>query len=133
MKHYALRWVAVPLALVASYFLAFFLFLEISLSCLHLGSRPEGLCSDWWYANHSWVGAAAFGLATFLGSVLLPALLAPRFKGVVGALALGVVVIYTLLEFDLWVWSIAVPIVAACAAVVGFTSRNRAPRSQHVA
>ena len=133
MRISALRWVAVPIALVASYFVAFFLFLKIALSCLHLGARPEGLCSDWWYGNHAWIAAATFGLAIFLGSVLLPVVLAPRFKGAIGAVALAVVVIHTILEFDFWVWSVAVPIVALFALILGFALHFRALRSQHVA
>ena len=119
--------------MLASYFLAFFLFLEIALSCLHLGARPEGLCSNWWYENHAWIAAAAFGLTIALGSVVLPVVLAPRFKGAVGTVALTVVVIYTIVEFDLWVWSVAVPIVAFFAVVLGFASHYRTLRSQHVA
>jgi hypothetical protein len=133
MRIGALRWVAVPLSSVASYFLAFFLFLDIALSCLHLGARPEGLCSDWWYDNHAWVAAVAFGLAIFFGSVLLPVVLAPRFKGAIGAVALVVVIIHTIVEFDLWVWSVAVPTVALLAVVLGFTAYFRSLRSQHVA
>ena len=133
MKVRALRWVAVPLALVASYYVAFLLFLEIVLSCFHLGSRPEGICSDWWYENHAWVGAAAFGLALFLGPVLLPVVLAPRFKGIVGVLALGAVVVHTVAEFDFWAWSVAIPIVAVSTAIVGTIFRNRVFSSHHVA
>jgi len=133
MRTRALRWVAIPLALVASYFLAFFLFLEIALSCMHLGSDPKGHCTDWWYQNHSWVGATVFGFALFLGPVVLPVVLAPRFKGAVGAVALGVVVLHTISEFDLWVWSVAIPIVAVFAAVAGVVFRDRAFRGQHVA
>jgi hypothetical protein len=128
-----LRWASVPIALVASYYLAFFLFLPIALSCLHNGSGPKGPCSDWWYENHAWVAAAVFGLALFLGPVLLPVVLAPRFKGIVGLVALGAVAIHTILEFDLWVWSVAMPIVAVSAAVLGITFRNKAFGSHHVA
>jgi hypothetical protein len=133
MKIRVLRWVAVPLALVASYYLAFFLFLEIVLSCLHPGSRPKGLCSDWWYENHSWVGAVVFGLALFLGPVLLPVVLAPRFKAIVGVLALGAVVVHTVSEFDFWAWSVAIPIAVVSAVMVGIIFRNRMFRSHHVA
>jgi hypothetical protein len=119
--------------LVASYYLAFFLFLQIILSCFHLGSRPEGLCSDWWYENYSWVGAAAFGIALFLGPVLLPVVLAPRFKGIVGVLALGAVVLHTVSEFDFWAWSVAIPIVAVSTAMAGTIFRNRVFRRHHVA
>ena len=133
MRYRALRWVAVPVALVASYYLAFFLFLEIVLSCLHLGSRPKALCSDWWYENHSWVGAVAFGLALFLGPVLIPVVLAPRFKGIVGVLALGAVVVHTISEFDFWAWSVAIPIVAVSAAAVGIIFRDRVFRSHDAA
>ena len=129
----ALRWVAVPLALVASYYLAFFLFLEIVLSCLHFGPSPQEVCSDWWYENHSWIGAVVFGLALFLGPILLPTVLAPRFKGIVGILALGVVAVHTISEFDLWAWKVAIPIVAVSAAMVGIIFRNRVFRSHHVA
>ena len=131
MKVRALRWVAVPLALIAGYYLAFLLFLEIVLSCFHLGSRPKGLCSDWWYENHSWVGAVVFGLALFLGPILLPVVLAPRFKGIVGVLALGAVVVHTILEFDSWAWGVAIPIVAVSTAMVGTIFRNRMFRSHH--
>ena len=127
-----LRWVAVPLALVASYFLAFFLFLEIVLSCLHLGSGQKELCSDWWLANHSWVGAVVFGLALFLGPILLPTVLAPRFKGIVGVLALGAVALHTISEFDFWAWSVAMPIVAVAAVAFGIIFRNRLFRSHPV-
>jgi hypothetical protein len=132
MKVIALRWITVPLALVATYFLAFFLFLEIVLSCLHLGARPQGLCSNWWYENHSWVGAVVFGLALFLGPVLLPVVLAPRFKGIVGVLALGAVAFHTISEFDFWAWSVAIPVVAVAAAIAGIIFRNRLFRSDHV-
>jgi hypothetical protein len=130
MKVRALRWVAVPLALIASYFLAFFLFLEIVLSCLHFGPGPKGLCSGWWYENHAWIGAVVFGLALFLGPVLLPVVLAPRFKGVVGVLALGAVAVHTISEFDFWAWSVAMPIVVVSAAAFGIAFRNRLFRSR---
>lgn len=133
MRYRALRWVATPLALVASYYLAFFLFLAIVLSCLHFGSLPQGLCSDWWYEIHSWVGAVVFGLALFLGPVLLPIVLAPRFKGIVGVLALGAVVVHTISEFDYWAWSVAIPIVAVFSAMMGIIFRNRLFRSHHAA
>jgi hypothetical protein len=126
MKVRALRWVAVPIALVASYYLAFFLFLEIVLSCLDLDSSPKGNCSEWWYENHSWVGAAAFGLALSFGPILLPIVLAPRFKGIVGVVAFGAVAAHTISEFDSWVWSVAIPIVAAFAAMLVITCRDRA-------
>jgi hypothetical protein len=109
--------------------LAFFLFLAIVLSCLQLGASPKGVCSDWWYENHSWVGAVVFGLALFLGPVLLPVVLAPRFKGIVGVLALGAVVVHTVLEFDFWAWSVAIPIVAVSAAMMAIIFRNRLFRS----
>jgi hypothetical protein len=113
--------------------LAFFLFLEIVLSCLHLGSGPKDLCSDWWLENHSWVGAVVFGLALFLGPILLPTVLAPRFKGIVGVLALGVVAVHTISEFDFWAWSVAMPIVTVSAVAFGIIFRNRLFRDHHVA
>ena len=133
MRVSAFRWVAVPLVVVASYYSAFFLFLEFALSCLHIGVRPAGLCSDWWYGNHSWVGAATLGVALFFGPVLLSVVLAPRFKGVVGLVAFGVVVVHTIAEFDFWVWSVAIPIVAVASALAGFTFRHRVFRTDHVA
>ena len=128
-----LRWVAVPLAVVASYYLAFLLFLDVELSCLHLGSRPQGLCADWWYENHSWVGAVMFGFALALGPILLPTVLAPRFKGIVGLLAVGLVAVHTISEFDFWAWSVAMPITVASAAALGIIFRKRLFRSNHVA
>ena len=131
MRILVLRWVAVPLALVASYYLAVFLFLEIELSCLTFGSSPKGHCSDWWYENHSWIGAVVFGIALLLGPILLPAVLAPRFKGIVGVLALGAVAVHTISEFDFWAWSVAMPIAAVSAAVLGIIFRNQLFGSRH--
>jgi hypothetical protein len=127
-----LRWVAVPLSVVAGYFLAFFLFLQLSLSCLHLGARPEGLCSDWWYENHAWIAAAVFGAAIFPGAFLLPVVLAPRFKRIVGVAALAVIVVYTFVEFDAWVWSIAIPIVSTLAAAWWLRDRHFVWRTEDI-
>jgi hypothetical protein len=132
VRNRVLRWIAVPLTVVAGYYLAFLLFLEIELSCVSPGLRPKGLCSDWWSENHSWVGAAVFGFALFIGPVLLPAVLAPRFKGTVGLLAFGVVAAHTISEFDFWAWSVAMAIVAVSAAALGITYRYQLSRSLHV-
>src|SRR5262245_11949529 len=74
------RWVAVPLVAIAGYYLSVWLFFQSAVSCLHLGPRPPGLCSDWWYASHSWIAVASCTLVGFAGSVLLPTMVAPRHK-----------------------------------------------------
>ena len=120
-----LRWVAVPLAVVAGYYLAFLLFLKIELSCLPRGVLPGPPCSEWWSENHSWVGAVVFGLALSIGPILLPMVLAPRFKGVVGTLAFAMVAFHTISEFDTWAWSVAMPVAAASAALWSISFRRR--------
>lgn len=133
MRIEALRWVAVPLAVVASYYVAFLLFLKIELSCPAPGLPPKGLCSGWWSENHSWLGAAVFGLALFLGPILLSTVLAPRFKGIVGVLAFGVVAVHTFSEFDSWAWRVAMPIVAVSVVALGITFRHHLFRSHQIA
>jgi hypothetical protein len=113
----AIRWVAVPLAVAAGYYLAVWLFLEMRLSCLHLGTRPQGQCSDWWYANHSRAAAFTCGVVLFVSAVLLPTLLAPQLKRLVGAVALAAAVMLATLTFDSWVLAWAIPVICLLAAV----------------
>jgi len=133
VRYGVLRWGAVPPVVVASYYLAFLLFLKIELSCLGDGLHPNGRCSDWWADSHSWVGAVVFGFALFLGPILLPTALAPRFKGIVGGLAFGVVAVHTISEFDFWAWSVAMSIVTVSAAALGITFRHGLFRGNSVA
>ena len=115
----AFRWIAVPVAIAAGQYLAEWLFVVMRMSCLHFGARPEGLCSDWWYENESWAAASTCGVVLFVVSVLLPTLLAPNSRRLVGATAFAVAVLLTAVTFDLWVstWAISVVVVLAAASV----------------
>jgi hypothetical protein len=118
MSVFAIRWVAVPLAFVGGCYLAMWIYLKLGLSCFHLGSRPQGLCSDWWYANNSQAAALACGAVLFVSSVLLPTLLAPRFKQLVGFLAFTITLVLTILFFDIWV---VVPVLSVLIALTAMS------------
>ena len=119
MTSRVIRWIAVPLSFAAGIFGAAWLFLDMRLACLHFGERPEGLCSDWWYANHGWVAVVAAGLCTFTLSVLVPVLLAPRHNGVVAFSAFAVALGVTLATFTSPVrwWVVLVYTIAALAVL----------------
>jgi hypothetical protein len=128
-----IRWVAAVLALVVGNNIAVWVFVELALSCFHLGPRPAGLCSNWWYSNHEWVAAAALGVTAFLFAVLLPVLLAPRYKRSVGIIALAINVSLTAFTSDGWVSIWAIPIALTLAAVSVCLLYVRRKRTAHVA
>jgi len=129
----AIRWVAIPLVVAAGYYLAVWLYFEISLSCLHLGPRPQGLCSDWWYANHSRVATLATGVALFVSAILAPALLAPQRKPLVGIVTLVATIVLTALAFDWWVSVRVIATISILAVVSISIPYIRQKLSGHVA
>jgi hypothetical protein len=128
-----IRWVAAVLAIVAGNYLAVWLFLELQLSCLHLGARPTGLCSDWWYANHSWVAAASYGGAAFIAAVLIPSLVAPQHKRTVAIVSLVAAVLLTVFTSALWVIAWAVPMLILLSVVSLLLPSIRSRLHNHVA
>jgi hypothetical protein len=133
MSTSVIRWIAVVLAIVAGNNLAVWLFLELQLSCLHLGARPAGQCSDWWYANHSWVAATAYGVAAFIAAVIIPSLLAPQYKRTVGIVSVAVAVLLTVFTSALWVTAWAVPTLILLSVVSVLLPSIRSQLQSHVA
>jgi len=129
----AIRWVAIPLVVAAGYYLAVRLYFEMGLSCLHLGPRPQGLCSDWWYANHSRVATLATGVALFVSAILAPALLAPQRKPLVGIVTLVATIVLTALAFDWWVSVRVIATISILAVVSISIPYIRQKLSGHVA
>jgi hypothetical protein len=111
----AVRWLSVPIAVLVGYYAAVWLFLEGSLACFHLGSRPPGLCTDWWYGNHSRVAALISGIVLFVSGVLLPVFLAPRHGRLVAVMGLAVALLMAAFTFDRWVLAWAVPTMVVLA------------------
>jgi len=114
------RWVAVPLVAIAGYYLSVWLFFQSAVSCLHLGPRPPGLCSDWWYASHSWIAVASCTLVGFAGSVLLPTMVAPRHKRIVTLVSLVAAAVFYVWIFDLRVWAWVVPMLIGLSGIGAF-------------
>jgi len=115
MRTRAIRWIAVPLAAASGYYFAAALCTYIIISCMAFFIPKEG-CSYWGH-NQEWVAPLALGTVAFVLSVLLPALLAPKRKRLVGAVALAVVALLTLALFSPWVWLRAIPTLALLAVL----------------
>jgi len=128
MRSRALRWLAVPAIAAAGFVLAAYLFVEIYLDCFHLGARPQGLCSDWWYTTHTSVAVGTCGLCMLILCVGLPIIVAPSYKNVVGAVASAGVITASVLSYEPWVskWLVSIVLVGATigAGVIAFRYRR---------
>lgn len=114
-----LRWVSVPIVAVAGVWISLWVSMEILMACFHIGARPAGLCSDWWYSNHEWISFATYGLSQFFCTVLLPTLAAPSNKFVIGMAALTFSITLVVINVSLAEAMIVIAILLGASAVAG--------------
>ena len=110
-----LRWSAVPLIALGGWYLAIWIGLELWLQCWHLGQRPPGLCSDWWYSNHGRVADVVFALLLSIGAILLPSLAAPARKQIVFVCAFVLFIGYIVIDGG---FSSSIPLLLLASAAV---------------
>ena len=94
------RWVLAVASFLIGIYATIWVYLEARLDCMHVGTRPENLCADWWYENHAWAAAALAGVAAFTLSILMPVVFAPSHKRPVGLLTLSGTVSFVILTFE---------------------------------